>query len=279
MALGGGWLLAGVIAGGAVVGVGVGVATGGADSIEVLASVSTFDCPAGATVGALHSGDRVFATGRDDSGAWLEVRAPRDQRARVWVEARYVTPDNDTAGLDVRSCDEQGEVAFAPAAGDTTATTTPGAPAPGGGTPARGTPAPGTPAPGGGSTGGGSTGGGSPAAPDTAGPTITSASVTPGEIWEQDGGGILCGAKPRQATVAASANDPSGVASISASWAFGTVNQTKNVPATFGPFPYLTVPDNTTSTITITITARDTAGNASSTTRQVVLNSTAKCFV
>lgn len=262
MALGREWLLAGVIAGGAVVGVGVGVATGGPEGVPVLASVSTFDCPAGAAVGDLHSGDRILATGRDDSGDWLEVRAPNDQGARVWVEARYVTPDGGTADLDVRSCDEEGEVAFAPnadvPAADTTTTTVAGAPKPGGG-----------------SSGGG--GGSGPA--DTTGPTITSASVTPGEIWEQDGGGILCGTKPRQAAVAASATDPSGIASITASWTVGAGGpQNRNVPATFGPFPYLTVPANTSATITITITARDSAGNASTTTRQVVVHSTEKCF-
>jgi hypothetical protein len=254
MAVGRELLLAGVIAGGAVVGVGVGVATGGPEGVPVLASVSTFDCPAGAVVGDLHSGDRILATGRDDSGDWLEVRAPNDQGGRVWVEARYVTPDAETADLDVRSCDEQGEVAFAPnadvPAADITTTT--------GGD--------------GGSSGGGSSGGGGGSAPDTTGPTITSASVTPGEIYETD---ATTGCA-EQASVAASATDPSGIASLTASWT-SPVSQTKNIPAIFGPFAAYTIPVNTQQTVTITITARDGAGNVSTTTRQVVLTSFGLC--
>jgi hypothetical protein len=48
--------------------------------------------------------------------------------------------------------------------------------------------------------------------------------------------------------------------------------------AEFGPFEYKTVPDNTTETIKITITARDSAGNESKTEVEVDVHSLAECF-
>ena len=250
-------LVVAVVVTGGVLGVALqqgGVFGGGDETIEVaLDAVPVTDCPDGSDVGDLHRGDRVFATGRDESGDWVEVRDPAGLSGRVWLRAQYLLPDADLSALDVHEC-AVAEAAVTTTTGPTgslppnvTTTTKKGAPAP-------------VPA-------------------DTTAPTITGVSATPNEIWEQDTASLHCGTKPRQATINASANDPSGVASLTASWAFGSVNQTKNIPAQFGPFPYLTVPDNTHPTITIAITARDTRGNTSTATTTVVVHSTAECFV
>jgi hypothetical protein len=253
-----------IVVGGAGVGVGLdqaGVFGGGDETVEVsLDAVSTFDCPDGGEVGEVHRGDRVLATGRDDSGGWIEIRDPRDLGARVWVNATYLVPDADLSGLDTREC----EVLVAAATTTTLLVPFPGP----------------QPDEGGGSTGGG--GGGAPA--DTTGPTITNVGASPNHIWEQDGQGITCPpANPRQSVVSASASDPSGVASLTASWAFGSVNQTKNIPppAQFGPFPAGTVSGNAPydHPITITITARDNRGNTSTATTTVTLTSIAQCFI
>jgi len=235
-----------IVAGGAGAGVALdqtGVFGGGDETVEVsLDAVSVYDCPDGAESGEVHRGDRVLATGRDGSGAWIEIRDPRDLGARVWVKAPYLVPDADLSGLDVRDCEEV-EVALP---------TTTTAPSDGGG-------------------GGGGT------AADTTGPTISGVSANPNEIWETFPS--LCGEMAKQSTITASASDPAGIASLTASWAFGPVNQTKNIPAQFGPFPYLTVPDNTQPTITITITARDTHGNTRTATTTVVVHSAAQCSI
>jgi hypothetical protein len=46
----------------------------------------------------------------------------------------------------------------------------------------------------------------------------------------------------------------------------------------FGPFSYLSVPDNTSPSIGIIITALDDAGNESKTSTAITVNSLAKCF-
>src|SRR5262245_21189595 len=118
------WFLVGVVATGAAVGVGVGAATGGTDSVEVAAAVSFYGCPDGSPLGDLRGGDRVLATGRDATGDWLEIRSPHNRGARVWVEARFITADASTDALDEKSCDERGELALAPVT-ETTTTTVP----------------------------------------------------------------------------------------------------------------------------------------------------------
>jgi hypothetical protein len=237
-----------------VVGTGAGVGLqqagvlGGGETAEVrLERVSAYDCPDGASVGDFHRGDRVLATGRDESGEWIEVRSPVDLGARVWLRTEYLVPDGDLSGLDVREC--------APAELAAAVTTTTAAIA--------GVPT--TVAGGGGSSGGG--GGGGPAPPaDTTGPTITGATVSEDEIWESPPPGTC----PDRSTINAQASDPSGVASFTASWQFATVNQPPTpIPAVFGPFPSTTT--NNFIDVTITITARDTRGNTSTATVMVTL--------
>jgi hypothetical protein len=49
--------------------------------------------------------------------------------------------------------------------------------------------------------------------------------------------------------------------------------------APFGPFSYLTVPDNTAPVVSITITATDNDGNQSSAFTAVTVHSLAECFI
>jgi hypothetical protein len=269
-------LAAVVVLVGAGLGVGIQRAAGIGDDepIEVaLEAVPVFECPAGAETGEVHRGDRILATGRDDNGGWVEIRDPRNLSDRVWVAARHLVPDADLGDLAVRACapeeraGTQTETTTPPELPpDVTAASPPGgqAPAPAGNAPRPGGNVPGSP----GNVPGGGT--------DTAGPSISGVSATPGEIWEQHAS--LCGSALRQSSINASANDPSGVSSLTASWAFATVNETKSVPAQFGPFPYHTIPSNTQLPVTITITARDARGNSSTATTTVLLHSADQCF-
>ena len=174
------------------------------------------------------------------------------------VPFSYLVPDADLSGLDVRECAVDEQQAAAP-------TTLPGTPEtlpPGVTTTTRRAGGGGGPAPG--------------PAPDTAGPAISGVSANPSEIWETFPN--TCTGRAKQSTISASASDPSGVSSLTASWAFSAINETKNIPAQFGPFPDNTIANNTQVNVTITITARDSRGNTSTATTTVVLHSVEQCF-
>ncbi len=122
-------------------------------------------------------------------------------------------------------------------------------------------------------------------APDTTPPEVGQLSVAPDLIWELDSEVISCGAEPRQATISAQASDDRGVAAVTLSWAFpGGPNGSKAMSgsgtysATFGPFPYLTVTDNSFESVTLTITASDAAGNSAATVGSITVRSTSTCF-
>ena len=48
---------------------------------------------------------------------------------------------------------------------------------------------------------------------------------------------------------------------------------------TFGPFPWLTVPDNTTQNVSILVKALDNENNETKTTVIVTLHSLSECFI
>jgi len=54
---------------------------------------SLYDCPDGGLRGTALPGDRVYVTGRNEAGDWLELRDPRNQSNRAWVPADAVDPD------------------------------------------------------------------------------------------------------------------------------------------------------------------------------------------
>lgn len=116
---------------------------------------------------------------------------------------------------------------------------------------------------------------------------ISGLDANPSEIWEEDTQSLSCPPTyERQSLLSATVTDSqSGVASVTAQWVIqgssGSLTLSANGSAysgTFGPFPYLTIPDNTDEIVTITIRARDVAGNESKTTVGVHLNSLARCF-
>lgn len=56
-----------------------------AGTAAVTAPLGLYDCPNGAVVGEVSPGDRVFVTGRDESGEWRRIRDPHDSLTERWV--------------------------------------------------------------------------------------------------------------------------------------------------------------------------------------------------
>jgi hypothetical protein len=193
--------------------------------------VALYDCPGGAEVATLHGGDRVFITARGDDG-WLRLRNPSDPNGQWWVDGARLAPDTSIDELPLVDCfgsgqsdtaldgpaelaagettttveDEAAGTATTDAVPDSTVATPPGQP-----TTTSGGPPPSAPS----TTGPPTTPPPPPA--DTTGPAL-SVSVSPTGIWELNGGGISCGADPRQATLTANVSDPSGVSLVRATW-------------------------------------------------------------
>lgn len=119
--------------------------------------------------------------------------------------------------------------------------------------------------------------------PDRSGPSLD-AWLGGAELWEMDGGGISCGNNPRSTTVSAAVSDPSGIASVTATWRVG--NHQGNVTltggatrtASVGPHPYHTLPSLQDRVVAVTVTAIDGAGNESSDSVTFTLHSTDWCF-
>lgn len=121
--------------------------------------------------------------------------------------------------------------------------------------------------------------------PDTSPPFVGQPSVATDPIWELDTEGILCGVNPRQSTVTVGVSDDRGVASVTLSWQFPggpsgstAMSGSGTYAATVGPFPYLTVPDNTSQVAALTVTAVDAVGNAASAPSSITVFSTSTCF-
>lgn len=66
-------------------------------------------CPGEPAVGALHPGDRVFATAvHDELDGWLRIRNPIAPDERWWIESRHVGTDAPTDELPATGCDDDG---------------------------------------------------------------------------------------------------------------------------------------------------------------------------
>ena len=278
-------------------------------------SVLAYGCPGGEPIAEMRGGDRLFLTARygDDDG-WLRTRDPRPPHVAWWILASAVDPDAPTSALPEAACGEElpdeaginGTVestedpattttafddtttsATQPTTTTTTlaGTTTPTTPGtttpttPGTTTPTASDPTT-TTAPGATST----------TAPDTTPPTIGSESATPDAIWEQDGLGISClPGTNRQSTISAIVTDNFVVMSVTASWVDPNGNQTvpmssvgSSYTTTFGPYlagEWDPFDDLDSHSVTITITARDAAGNKSSTTVSVTVWEIGDCFI
>jgi hypothetical protein len=236
-------------------------------------AVPVFGCPGEGAVTDVHAGDRVFAVGvHDELDGWLLIRNPVAPGERWWVEARYIDADGATGDLPAFDCattpvpadapDVPGEVLPFPGVG--APTTQPGSPGGGGG----------------GGGGGGSPGGGGGPAPDTTGPSLN-VSRNPTEIWETTVF-VSCTGRPKQATIFASFSDPSGIASVRATWSVGNVNEDKDLAGgstTFGPIPDSAIPDGGPPVVvTITVRAVDNAGNATVRTTTISVQPWTECF-
>lgn len=312
-----------VALGGGAVGYGAQQALGDDDSApepvvieadEERGSIATFDCPDGEMIGELHGGDRIYLTGvHEETDGWVRTRDPLSPETIWWIGDERLVADSNLDDLPEVGCDDPDElpedesddgggdeVAAADtttsAPPDTTPSTVlvetpqgpqvvivqPGQPLPpnvasGGGSSGGST---------GGNTGGNTGGGGGPTPtqpPDTTGPSL-SVSISPHDIWEQDGV-VICPANyPRQATVTANVSDASGVAQVRATWTVGNVNENKILSggavrtAPIGPYPYHTVVSSSQPTITVNVTATDNAGNSTVRSATFVLHSTDQCF-
>jgi hypothetical protein len=244
-----------------------------------LDGVPVYACPGEGQAGTLHRGDRIYIIGQADG--WLAVRNVRGRGETVFVETRYVIPDEDVSGLPRRDCEPEGslsigdldttttvptdETTTTTVPDDTTTTTQPGATTT--------------------TTQAATT---TTTAPDTTSPVIGNASANPNEIWEEDGGVISCPlGTPRQSTLSAFVTDNVGVTQVTASWtlpgnAQTTVTMTggPTYTAQFGPFAAETLPTTAPydHNITITIRARDAAGNEALTNVVVKMWSISQCF-
>ncbi len=238
---------------GVLIGGGIALAHGGPAEGTALAHVPVYACPGAGEVGSLDQGDRVYIVGRAD-GAYA-VRNVRGDGGTVFVASRYVTADADASNLPELGCATSGDVTVAtpspsptPAPSSTpTHTTTPPKPKP-------------------------------PTKPagDTAKPVISNAAVTPGTVYDPG----FC-TPPKQATLTAHVTDNKGVASVKASWTLKGTPVTKTMSpagggvytATFGPIAANTLGGHETVSVAVTITAKDAAGNTTTTTVHVTVTS------
>lgn len=269
--------------------------------LDLRRSVSVYDCPGQSTVGTLHEGDRVFAIAVNETTAgWLLVRDPADPGRTFWISGEVVTADESTDSLPTRACDDIviAETAASTTTSTSTTTTTTSTPVSESSTtvvPASTVPrttarptvtappvlttvppttaapitTPPTAAPPPVTTSPPST-----QPPDTQGPAL-SASASPTVIYEQFQA-KLC--SPNIAAISATASDPSGVASLRATWSFGgggNVDLSTGIQP-FGPFPAGTIAGDSQN-VPITVTATDGLGNTSQTVVTVTVRKAGSC--
>ncbi len=242
--------LAGVLAGGAVA-----FAHGAPTEGAVLAHVPVFACPDAGQTGALDEGDRVYIVGRAPGS--YAVRNVRGDGGTVFVGAQYVSPDSDTSALPELNCETAGVVAVATPSPTPTPKHT-SKPTP------KHTSKPSKPKD-------------TTPAGDTKKPVIDNAAAAPGTVYDP----AYC-TPPQQATLVAYVTDNTSVASVTASWTLkGTATSKEMSPsgggtysATFGPIAANTLGLHETKVVTVTIKAKDPAGNtAKNTTVHVTVTS------
>ena len=249
-------LLLGAIAAGGIAGGAFLVATGSDSSVAGIArdELVYYSCPNQGELGKVHRGDRILATARDASGDWLEIRDPHDLDRRVWVLTRFVVPDAKTDALPQSGCEDRGQVAL-------------GTPMTGAGTPP--TTRAGTPPTSAGSSGGGGSTATTKTA-DTTPPTIGALSATPTPIMEN---GSTCAASPKTSLIRVAVSDAGGVAQVHISWVVKTTSGSAvaslvggQYQIQLGPFPVGTNDPGTSAPVSLTVSARDAAGNTAPST-------------
>ena len=266
------WATVATVAIGAGLGTWLGVSggdAGGADATHpgsVPQSVTAYACPGEGESGGFVLGDRVYAVGQSDDGAWLVVRDVRAGLADVFVRADAVILDEAAGDLPVVECGDAGTIAAAaPQPSRTPKPHKTKKPDP---EPTETT----TKDPG--------------PKPDTKKPVLSGPSSNHAEVVEDYPG--ACPGEPRTANVSVTATDNVGVASVTMKYkASGAAQVTRNMSksgnvwsATFGSFAYPSVPDGATQAVTITFTATDTSGNVQTSTFAVNVKSAGSpsCF-
>ncbi len=234
-------------------------------------AVAYFACPNERELGELHGGDRVYLTGRDESGDWVELRSPLDASIPVWVRAEVVDPDGD-ADLPEVDCDltelalgatptttpeetpEQTTTTTEPDDEPSTPTTTRPSTTPTTSQPPVTPPT--TPTPTTTST----------TQPPAAPPVIGTISRSPGAISERydDGTGYSCG---NPSVTSISVQIP-GAASATLSWNLGPHPRAMTMDrqgswffGEIGPFDETTVPKDGSMSMTVTVNASGPGGS------------------
>lgn len=285
-------IVAAIVIGGALTGFAVSQFTNGTDG-ELSGAAAVLDCPAGDQLTSYSAGSRVYAVARTSDSAWVQVRDLSAPDQVVWVHASSVELDesidqlpeaecpafdDDVQAIDASTTTTLGVSTTTTVVGSTTTTIN-------GSTTTTAEDQTTTTSSGGQTTTTSQTT--TTTAPDTEAPEIKQPSVSELEIWEENSNILSCPAgTPRESEIGAIVTDNVSLASVTASWNIGGNNQQVNMsPAgdgfysgTFGPFEYLTIPDNTTQNVTITIEAVDTSGNSAKANVAVTVNSLAKCF-
>lgn len=257
-------LLAGLGAVGLVVGGALGFTalkpadddTAGFGATVEVQQYSLYDCPGGAPSGVAYPGDRVYITGRDESGGWLEVRDPRNQGSTLWVPSSAVDPDT-VIDVPIRSCDEPIELIAVEATTTTTTlvrdtTTTSATPTT---TPAT-TPVTAPP---------------TTQAPDTQKPVVSQGTRNPSEIYDVSYS-ANCAV---QSAITVQVTDNVGVTQVRGTYGAGlpgsplvfTHGAGNTWTATFGPF---SLDGSYFQDVVISMVARDAAGNSSNATTVTV---------
>lgn len=220
------------------------------------ASAPYVACPGDADAGVLHRGDRVFATARDQSGTWIQVRSPRSSESRVWIRSAHLVSDADLATLPVLPCRIEVGVIVAAVTTTTTsvATTT-------------------------GTTVATTTGTTLP------GPAVGPVSAGTNPIWESYDDEATClsnPARPSRTVVTASASAPAGMSGVVLHWQVGAFTGSVamapsggSYQATLGPFDAIdpnAVPQNETAPLVLTVRATDATGRTASSQITITLN-------
>ena len=250
---------------------------GESDTIASAAAAPYYGCPGDASsAGVLHRGDRVFATGRTQDAAWIQVRSPRSSDARVWLAANDLDPDADLLPLPVLPCAVVVEVSVETTTtvpGDTTTTTT----VPGDTTTTSVADTTTTVA--------ATTTTVAVTTTTLAPPSVGQVSESHDPIWESYAGFDDCNGVPSQfntSVISATITAPAGVQSVTMFWSVGDQNGSKPMTlnggmyrATLGPFQAeepSVVPPNQSLPITVAVSVTDSLGRVATRQTTVTLN-------
>jgi hypothetical protein len=235
-------------------------------------SVEGLGCPAGSVVQVLQPGERVLAIERSDDGAWIAVRDPYALTQTLWLPAGVVVIDDGQPAVDTLAIGGCPVVSASPSPLPVVTEAPAPAPAPAPKPPKTSKPPAPAPAP-------------APVpAPDTTPPSISSGGWSPGTIVGTNGPhpGLACTPDDYAATVTVTASDGVGVTSISVAKSFGgaTVTQTGHSGSnyTFQIVANYNNGANGQTSVSVTFTAHDAAGNTAAVARSVTVTSNGGCL-